>query len=479
MLVVGRSGSGKSTLLAGIAGVLGTDEDGDERGSLTVDGVPASAARGSCGLVLQDPDSQVMLARVGDDIAFGPENLAVPRDEIWRRVDEVKNAVGLGVLASHPTSELSGGEQQRLALAGVLAMRPRALVLDEPTANIDPAGARDIVAAVRRAVDAAGLTLVVVEHRVDLWAPVVDRVVVLGPHGIVHDGPTSQVLGEHGGELAASGVWLPGHPVEIVPRRTRDLERERAPGRTNDQSATPLLEARGLDIGWPGREPVQRDITLTVCSGRMLAIVGENGVGKSTLAATLAGLRRPLAGTVEATPSLADGLGSDVRAWRSRHLVSRIGSVFQQPEHQFVTRTVRDEIAIGLRAAGYGRTEADVRVDEVLGRFALDDLADSSPFELSGGQQRRLSVATVLATRPRLIVLDEPTFGQDRQTWLDLVRECDALLEEGCALIAVSHDERFVEALATDVLTLTHAQREQGQREQGQRNERADGGAGA
>lgn len=448
VLVVGVSGAGKSTLLAGMAGVLGDDEDGAQTGALTVDGTDARAARGACGLVLQDPDSQVMLARVGDDIAFGCENLAVPRDEIWRRVDDAKAAVGLDVPNDHPTSELSGGQQQRLALAGVLAMRPRALLLDEPTANLDGAGTREVVASVAAAAARDGLTLVVVEHRVDVWAPHVDRLVVLGGRGVLHDGPIGAILGEHGAELAEAGVWLPGHPIEIEPRRAR------AAASGQEGQADALLEARGLDIGWRRDEPLQRGLDLTVRAGRLLAIVGPNGAGKSTLAMTLAGLHPPLAGTVQAAPALAGLLRPEVRTWRSRQLISRIGTVFQQPEHQFVARSVRDEIAVGLRACGVPKGELTARVDAVLERHELAALAEASPFELSGGQQRRLSVATVLATGPRVVVLDEPTFGQDRRTWRELVDHCDELLDAGCAIIAVTHDERFVDALATETLEL-------------------------
>nr|WP_225735109.1 ATP-binding cassette domain-containing protein [Pseudoclavibacter endophyticus] len=457
VLVVGASGAGKSTLLAGIAGVLGDDEDGDETGMLTIDDVPAREARGACGLVLQDPDSQVMLARVGDDIAFGCENLAVPRDEIWQRVAVAKAAVGLDVPDEHPTNALSGGQQQRLALAGVLAMRPGALLLDEPTANLDPSGTRDVVASVRRIADDGGLTVVVVEHRVDVWAPHVDRLVVVGPSGIVHDGPLERVVAEHGDELVAAGVWLPGRPVEIAPRARAESRAQGTDGQAPETPSSPgeaLLEARDLEIGWRGAAPLQRDLNVTVRSGHLLAIVGPNGSGKSTLAMTLGGLHPPLAGEVLATPALAEGLGADVRSWRSKHLITRIGTVFQQPEHQFVARTVRDEIAVGLRALRRDRDDVDARVDDMLRGLGLVELADASPFELSGGQQRRLSVATVLATRPRVIVLDEPTFGQDRRTWRHMVDRCAALLDDGCAIVAVSHDSRFVAALASETLEL-------------------------
>uniref|UniRef100_UPI001357C17F ABC transporter ATP-binding protein n=1 Tax=Agromyces humi TaxID=1766800 RepID=UPI001357C17F len=184
LLLLGASGSGKSTLLHGMAGVLGGDDEGESIGELLVDGRPASAARGRAGLVLQDPDAQVVMARLGDDVAFGLENLGVPRSEIWPRVGTALSAVGLDHLPlDHATTDLSGGQRQRLALAGVLAMRPGLLLLDEPTANLDPAGVGEVRDAVARVADETGSTLVVIEHRVSVWLPVVDRIVVLGADG--------------------------------------------------------------------------------------------------------------------------------------------------------------------------------------------------------------------------------------------------------------------------------------------------------
>ncbi|MDP3209595.1 MAG: ABC transporter ATP-binding protein, partial [Rhodoglobus sp.] len=196
VLLLGESGAGKSTLLRALAGVLGADE-GDAAGSLLVDGAPPAAGR--AGLVLQDPDSQVILAKVGDDVAFGCENLGVPRDEIWPRVRESLDAVGLDVSLDRSTSELSGGQKQRLALAGVLAMRPGLLLLDEPTANIDPAGVIEVRDAVGRVLDRTGATLIVVEHRVAVWRGLVTRVIVLGADGgILADGDPETVLHDRG-----------------------------------------------------------------------------------------------------------------------------------------------------------------------------------------------------------------------------------------------------------------------------------------
>ncbi|MBC7760949.1 MAG: ABC transporter ATP-binding protein, partial [Candidatus Saccharibacteria bacterium] len=213
VLLLGASGAGKSTLVHALAGVLGGDEEGESEGRLRIGDTDAARARGQVGLVLQDPDSQVVLARVGDDVAFGCENMGVPREETWRRVTQSLSAVGLDLPLLHPTSGLSGGQKQRLALAGVLAMQPGLLLLDEPTANLDPDGVIEVRDAVARVLDATGSTLVVVEHRVDVWWPLVDRVIVLAPGGgVLADGAPDDVLRREGAALAGSGVWVPGCP---------------------------------------------------------------------------------------------------------------------------------------------------------------------------------------------------------------------------------------------------------------------------
>jgi energy-coupling factor transporter ATP-binding protein EcfA2 len=449
VLLLGASGAGKSTLLAGLAGVLGGDDEGDEAGDLLVDGRTPAEQRGRVGLVLQDPDSQVVLARVGDDVAFGCENLGVPRDEIWRRVGHALDAVGLDLPLSASTSELSGGQKQRLALAGALAMQPGLLLLDEPTANLDPEGVVEVRDAVARVVADSGATLVVVEHRVSVWLPVVDRVVVLDAGGgVLADGRPDDVLRAERDRLVDAGVWVPGAapPAPVRSRTTGDL----------------LLTARGLDVGQKGPKgrAVAAGIDLSVTAGRALAVTGTNGSGKSTLALTVAGLLAPVAGALEATPSFADGAGPSPIRWKPRQLLTRVGTVFQDPEHQFLTATVRRELAVGPEALGASPREVASRVDLLLDRLRLDHLAGANPFTLSGGEKRRLSVATVLASRPSMLVLDEPTFGQDARTWRELVALLAELLDEGRAVVAVTHDAEFASTLADDVLDLSaHARR--------------------
>ncbi|TAM70174.1 MAG: ABC transporter ATP-binding protein [Microbacteriaceae bacterium] len=445
VLLLGASGSGKSTLLAALAGVLGGEDEGEEQGLLRVDGADPARHRGRSGLLLQDPDAQVVLARLGDDVAFGCENLGVPRAEIWPRVREALGAVGLSLPLDHPTTQLSGGQKQRLALAGVMAMRPGLLLLDEPTANLDPDGVVQVRDAVAAVLEATGATLVVVEHRVDVWQGLVDRVIVLGDdHGILADGAPETVLHAEAARLRGSGVWLPG-------------DRPQSVSVADGTPRVPLLQARELAIA-RGRGPaVASGLELDVTAGTTTVITGPNGAGKSTLALTLGGLIPPLAGTVTATAALAGPAGEAPIRWRSRDLLTRIGSVFQNPEHQFVAATVRQELAIGPRALRLPHEEIAARVDELLARLRLAELAEANPFTLSGGQKRRLSVATTLATRPRLLIFDEPTFGQDAVTWRELIAMFRELQAEGHALVAVSHDADFARATGASQWRLTAA----------------------
>lgn len=434
VLVLGASGAGKSTLLQGLAGVLGGDEEGESEGALLIDGRTAAATRGRAGLVLQDPDSQVILARVGDDVAFGCENLGVPRGEIWPRVSQALDAVGLDVPLDRPTKALSGGQKQRLALAGMLAMRPGVVLLDEPTANLDPDGVVEVRDAVERMLAAHPATLIVVEHRLEVWLPLITRVIVVGQGGVVADGPPERVLGEQGAQLAADGVWVPGFAPDAPPPPPAP------PGEV-------LLSARGLAVARVKGAPVATGIDLDVRAGQALAITGANGAGKSTLGLTLAGLLPPAGGVVEASAALAGGIRRAPIDWASRDLLTRIGMVFQEPEHQLLAKTVQDELAVGPRALGVPEDEIAARSDELLHRLRLDRLARANPYTLSGGEKRRLTVAAALATRPRVLVLDEPTFGQDARTWAELMAMLAALRDEGTAIVTITHDLDVVRAL--------------------------------
>lgn len=440
VLLLGASGAGKSTMMAGLAGVLGGDDEGEQEGELLVGGVDARRARGSAGLVMQDPDAQIILERVGDDAAFGCQNLGVPADETWRRVREALDLVGLQTLESdHSTRHLSGGQRQRLALAGVLAMHPGLLLLDEPTANLDPDGVREVHDAVRHVVETTGQTLVVVEHHIDVWLDLIDRVIVLGrtdpdspTGGVIADGTPDEVFGTWGDLLASGGAWVPGRAIPDC-RPTQPV---------GDMVAWTEHLSFGRD------DALGDDIDLAFREGEVTALMGPNGAGKTTFALTLAGLLTPLGGHVRMRDDCVPaGRANSPHRWRSRELPGRVGMVFQEPEHQFVTSRVRDEVAVGPKAVGKDDEQSYQIADRMLDRMSLGRFAAANPYTLSGGEKRRLSVASILAAAPKLLVMDEPTFGQDFTTWTEMVQLIAAVRDGGSAVVIVTHDEALVQAL--------------------------------
>ncbi|MEU6857427.1 ATP-binding cassette domain-containing protein [Glycomyces sp. NPDC046736] len=435
VLLLGPSGSGKSTLLAALAGLL-TGDSGEQDGEVLLDGKPAADQRERVGILFQDPETQLVMARSGDDVAFGLENQAVPAGRIWPAVHRALDSVRFPYGPERDTHALSGGEQQRLALAGVLARRPDLILLDEPTANLDPEGAQHIRDALRSALADTEATMIVVEHRVADILNLVDRVIALGPGGaLLADGPAAKVLAEHGETLAAQGVWVPGAPLPTRPARAAgDL----------------ALSAHDLALVHPGADrPALDGVSFELRQGELLAVTGPNGSGKSTLALLAGGLERPTRGRA-AVP----GESRPLHKLPARRLAARVGTVFQDPEHQFVTATVSDELAFGPRQAGWPKARIEARVDELLERLRLAPLALANPHTLSGGEARRLSVAGALAAAPGVLLLDEPTFGQDRRTWGELVDLTADIRDEGTALLAVTHDRDFAAALATRELVL-------------------------
>lgn len=444
VLLLAPSGGGKSTLLAGIAGLLGPTGGGEAEGQLLVDGLEPRVARGRVGMVFQDPESQLVMARAGDDVAFGLENLCVPTQQIWPRVHQALEAVAFRYGPDRSTAALSGGEKQRLAIAGVMAMDPSVLLLDEPTASLDPWGAaavRELLVAITRD---RGRTLVLVEHQVEESVELVDRAVVIeAGGGVVADGRPWQVFAEHGDRLADAGVWVPDRPVRPPPSRPR-------------QSPETLVLAEQATFRYPGaRSDALHHVDLAVRSSEAVALVGPNGSGKSTLALLVAGLLGPTGGEVMTGEALTPGHGHEpISGLAAAELIRHVGTVFQEPEHQFLAGRVDEELELGPRRAGVPAVPARRRAAELLERLHLAHLAAANPFTLSGGEKRRLSVATALATAPAVLVLDEPTYGQDRRTWAELLTLLSGLRDSGRAICIASHDRPFVAALADRVVAL-------------------------
>lgn len=442
-MLLGASGSGKSTLLAAMAGLL---EGGASEGSLRIDGLDPRATRERVGIVFQDPESQLVMGHAGDDVAFGLENRCVPPDQIWPRVDQALADVGFAYGRDRPTDALSGGEQQRLALAGALALQPGLLLLDEPTANLDLDGAELVRSSLHGVLEGPRRTLVLVEHRVAEALPLVDRVVVLeGGGGVIADGAPADVFERHGDRLAAAGVWVPDHPLPTHPRRSRP-------------TPAAMLEADQAGYAYPGEPRLAvGPVDVQLRAGEALAVLGPNGSGKSTLALLLGGLLRPTLGTVRPGAGLAAQPDPQpLWRWPAQALARRVGSVFQDPEHQFLTGRVLDELTLAPMRAGLGAAAARKRADALLARLHLDRLAEANPFTLSGGEKRRLSVATALVVEPSVLILDEPTFGQDRRTAIELLDLLATLRDAGMAICIVTHDAPFATALADRALRLGH-----------------------
>lgn len=410
VLLVGPSGSGKSTVLHALVGALGGTIAGDSRGEVTTSG--------RVGLVPQNPLDSIVAERIGRDVAFGPENLGLSRDDIWQRVDESLAAVGLTQGRAHFTSALSGGEQQRLALAGVLAAQPDILLLDEPTAMLDESTATDVRTAVLEVVGER--TMVVVEHRFEPWLPHVDRVVVLARGGQVsYDGPVPGFLARR-----PEGVWMPGAPPPTPVAVPSDLVAPQRP--------IGLVEARSVDVELvtrtlraTTRHLALRDFCGELRPGARTALLGPSGAGKSTALVALTGLLRPRAGTIV----------PDLSRRRSTALAADLGWVPQNPEIAFVTTSVHEEI--GRTASIVGRHVDIGAITEVLG---LSGLERAHPYRLSGGEQRRLALAAGLAHRPGLVALDEPTVGQDPGTWAAVVGWLAVAAEHGATVAFSTHD---------------------------------------
>ena len=490
VLLLGASGIGKSTILEGAAGLLGDhapqsgqdqvedDEGGVTQGQVLIDGNPAVSSRGRVGLVLQDPDAQAIFQRLGDNVAFGPENMGLPREEIWPRVQRAMAEVGLADLQlTRSTMHLSGGQMQRLALAGALAMQPGLLLLDEPTANLDPVGVEQIVGAVRKVLDRQGSTMVLVEHRAGPWMDMIDRVIVLGlgeveesaggsgaaayrKTVIMADGSPQEVFTDPGLDLASLGIWVP-EAYRGAKDSLPELGRARSGQSGHGQDAHQvLLTARDLAVGRQGKA-VAEHIDLEFRAGQVTALVGANGAGKSTLAMTLAGLLEPVAGSVLAHDHLLRGPQGQTPTepepirWTSSQLAARIAYVFQNPEHQFARGTVLEEVKLAPIRTGMTEDQAQARALELLGRFSLRQYARANPYTLSGGEKRRLTVASALAAAPQMLILDEPTFGQDRNTWVSMAQLIADLRDQGACIILVTHDRELVQALDARLVEMT------------------------
>lgn len=471
VLIMGPSGAGKTTLALCMNGIVPHSVTGDFEGQVRVAGrstadTSVAEMATEIGIVFQDPDAQIVHEIVRDEVYFGLENLRWDPAEIVSRAHEVLRTVGILPLLNAEIISLSGGQKQRVSLASVLALSPQILVLDEPTANLDPQGMRDVFAVIERINREHGVTVVMVEHHVDELAEKVDRVVVLERGRVVLDEAPAKAFTIAASSAAQRGLWLPQttelvHSVggqtgsELLPvsvpgctervggmLRTSGIEERaapfEAPAAVLSTTEVPLLAVASLSFAYPGGDDVLRNVSLRLRRGGITALVGPNGSGKTTLAKCITRINQPPAGTIS-----LDGV--DITRMSQAELTRRVGYVFQNPDHQFVTDRTFDEVAYSLRVRRTPEEEVARRVRRMLDLLELGQRENDSPFGLSVGERRRLSVATMLILSQELVILDEPTIGQDLARSNALFQILDRLCrEQGTTMIFITHDMRLV-----------------------------------
>ena len=445
--VLGANGSGKSTLASVICGLLAPDEGDVELAGHAVctGGVPDLAAyrdaRRQLGLVFQNPDDQIVTSVVADDVAFGPENLGVPRAQISVRVARELRRVAMEKYAHADPSRLSGGQRQRVCIAGALAMEPAVLVLDEPSSLLDVRGRAAIMRVMGR-LAAAGATLVHVTHFMD-EALAADRVVVMQHGHVALEGTPNEVFAAKNAQvIEALGLEMPFEArLAVALRQARAGGAITAPGAPSDEkpaacapAAEPLaILARDLGFSYGPDAQALDGVSLEVPVRATTAIVGQTGSGKSTLLRLLCGLEAADAGSLTVC-------GINAATKRGRRQIRRaVGYVMQHPERQLFAQTVAEDVAFGPRNQGLSAAEVERRVAHALDLVGLADRRDASPFELSGGQQRLAAIAGVLAMEPELLVLDEPTAGLDPRGRARLRALMADLATHGVTLLQVTH----------------------------------------
>lgn len=463
VLLIGPSGCGKSTLALTLNGIIPLVMGGKIKGRVYIDGVDTrqSTVYGlatKIGIVFQDPDSQLCNLYVQEEVAFGPANLLMPRDEILRRVDKALADVGESDIRHKLIYEISGGQKHRVAIASILAMQPKIIVFDEPTANLDPLGAVEVFSLMKKLNQEHGITILVIEHNVDAVMCHADRVLLMEDGTIKYSGSPRQIAQEKGRfvlndmglripqvcelglTLADKGILLDPFPLtvaeaaEAIVRHKEALQfAPTATTHNTDGSPQPVIQTEKLNFVYPDGTHAVKDVSVQINRGDIVSVIGENGSGKTTFASLLVGLNKPTSGK-------GTVCGLDINRATIRELTSKVGYVFQYPEHQFVEDTVYKEVAFSLKAQKRPQDEIDARVAQVLKLLGVEQMKEKHPLRLSMGQKRRLSVATMLILDTDVLILDEPTTGQDRKNIdniMDIMQEAN---RRGTTIILITHD---------------------------------------
>ncbi|HMZ08708.1 MAG TPA: energy-coupling factor transporter ATPase [Anaerolineales bacterium] len=478
-LLVGPSGSGKSTLCMLLNGIIPQILGGELQGKVIVNGQDVAEAKVqnmaySVGLLFQDPEWMFATLQVEDEVAFGPENLRQKPEEIAQQVTKSLEYVGMNNLRKNLVWALSGGQIQKLGLATVLAMAPEIIVLDEPTANLDPATTHSVHELILRLRD-EGKTVILVTKDLDEFMARADDMILLSEGHILAQGRPQDVISQHGKIMLDLGVWLPepteaglrlkqqgllkNKPVPITVAEAvdafKDIRFKQIPTiRKENPIGETLIHADKIQFGYTRKTKTLREVSFDINQGEIVAIVGQNGAGKSTLSKMLVGLLKPSAGALTM-------FGRKASQWNVQDLANDVALVFQNPEHQFLCDTVYEELAYSLLAQGItDSSEVEKRVNAMLERLDITDAAETHPFSLSAGSKRRLGVATMLVGgRAKLLIVDEPTYGQDRRLTERLMQLINNLRSEGITVIMITHDMRLVDAHVDRAIVMANGEK--------------------
>jgi energy-coupling factor transport system ATP-binding protein len=453
LLIAGASGCGKTTLIRSINGLIPRSYKGEVTGRVLVMGEDVknwTLARISqkIGTVLQDPERQILGTKVINEVAFGLENLGLPREEIYQRVDEALQFLKIPQLRDRETFNLSGGEKQKVALAGILAMRPSILLLDEPLASLDPASAQDTLDTVRQLAD-DGMTVLMVEHRVeDVMRIHPERVMFMSEGEIRYLGNLSglsKVVNYREVKLPAEDI-LDRAKADPAPAELKLLPTVTAGGPEKE----PLVRFENVAFGYEAEREVLHGLNLEIKRGDVIAVLGPNGAGKTTFVKHAIGLLKPRSGHVLVN-------GRDTRHASVAEIASTLGYVFQSPSHMLFAPTVREELSFGPKNLRHPESQIETEVKEALQTVNLADKEKDPPLALSFGQQKRVSIAAILAMRSRILVMDEPTAGQDYQNYMNFM---DAILQMPGfeAILFITHDVDLAVIYANRILMIADGQ---------------------
>jgi len=468
VLISGPAGSGKTTLCSCINGLIPHYHEGDLSGEVTVGpyntrNVRVGGIASLVGMVFQDPESQLVTNSVGDEVAFGPENLGIPRDEINERVEKALRATRMTGYEDREPHSLSGGEQQACVIAATYAMHPEVYVLDEPLANLDPAGRSQVLGLVVKMVRERGKTLVIVEHALEEMLPLAERVLIMDHGRIVRDGPVADVLAQGdiphvfkrpdiirlSEEIGISGCALQPEALykEIHDRFKPQVLARKVAHEHKNGAGKPVIRMSHVSHSYGQDMEALFDVSLEIQEGEFVALMGRNGSGKTTLVSHLIGLLQPDKGSVHIA-------GQDVATTPTHILAKDVGFCFQNPNHQLVSFNVRDEMTFGLKAHAIDPSEYESRIREALETVNMAEYIDTEIFDLGKGQKQRIALASVLTLRPKILVIDEPTTGQDPEMALEIFEIIKGLNESGTTVLMITHNVNYAARYARRAIVL-------------------------